>query len=234
LDKKFKQIIGGEIAEINKIINRFEIKQIPKSEKPFIITNENINESEEKLNEITCSICLNIVNYPITQCGNCEEMFCEICIDKLIKNDCPNCKHEFHKQNLGRKLKIWLNFKKVNCPLDCGLVSGLMDFENHNNYCEKLKDCYQCSLCLNKIDFQEELKQAHGIECEKLKISCYHCKTELSVFDYEDHMKICNDLKNYCEKCNFMVCRKYQEAHSGLFCDHIRNLSLSIKNLEKI
>jgi len=175
------------------------------------------------------------VNHPITQCANCEELFCETCINQhlQIKSDCPKCKvAPFIKQNLGRLSKNLLNNYRLKCPIECGLEFGFIDFENHKNSCEKLKESYQCSICDKKLEYQQDLKKAHQNQCEKLKKSCNDCKEVLSIFDYENHLKTCDEWKDYCEKCNLLVCRKYQDAHLGLFCSQIQKLSLLIKKLE--
>jgi len=200
------------------------------------LTNENfIDENREKLQDITCSICLNIINQPISQCQNCEELFCENCIDKYIQtnDNCPHCRNKpFQKQILGRKFKNLLNHLKFRCPLQCGELFGFADSESHKDSCEKLKDVYQCTLCEKKMEFQEDLKIKHKTQCEQLKISCFYCKRIISISYYKNHLKTCDEWMDFCQKCNLMVCRKYQDAHTNFFCPHIQNLSLLIKKIE--
>lgn len=160
-----------------------------------------------------------------------------MCIDKLIlnKNNCPKCGNEpFVKQKIGRKFKTFLNWFKLNCPFHCGQTIGLIDFENHKNCCENLNDIYRCSLCNKKLEYHQDLELLHKNQCEKLKKSCAHCKKNLSAFEYEEHLKKCNEWMDYCQNCNLMVCKKFQEAHNQLFCPHIQKLTLSIKKLGKL
>jgi len=238
-EKILKQNNNYELDQLSDIKNQYKIIKNGKSEKPFVITKENfINHIDQnQLDMIECSICLNIMNHPITLCANCDELFCEICISQhlKIKNDCPKCKvAPFIKQNLGRSLKNILNTFQLNCPIECGLKFGFIEIENHKNSCEKLKENYQCSLCDKKLEYQQNLENAHQNECEKLKKSCNHCKEVISVFVYDDHLKTCDQWRDYCENCNLMVCRKYQDAHSSLFCTQIQKLSLLIKKLEDL
>jgi len=241
IDRIFTERNQTDLEKIAVIQNQYEIIKYEKLNKPFVLTNDSflddsIDERQEKLQDITCSICLNVLNQPITQCSNCEELFCKFCIDKHIqnRNNCPKCRDlPFKKQKLGRKLKDFLNYLKFSCPLKCGETFGLADSENHKDSCEKLKDIYQCNLCKKKFDFNPDLKLLHIYQCEKLIIACIYCNEVMSVLAYKNHLKMCDEWMEYCEDCNLMVCRKYEEAHKSLFCHRIRQLSLSIEKLER-
>jgi len=179
---------------------------------------------------------MNALNQPISQCEKCDELFCKNCIDKNIKinNNCPKCRLKpFINKKIGRKLITFMNNYVFNCPLKCGSIFGLADLEIHKDSCKQL-EVYQCSLCKEKLlENQQNLKLNHQNKCEKLKISCAYCKMNLSIFDYKNHLQICEESLNYCKNCNLMVCKKYQEAHSRMFCPHIQKLSLLIKNIER-
>ena len=48
-----------------------------------------IDLTSSELDELTCSICLNIVDKPYAL--NCEHLFCSSCIDQLNSRLCPLC-----------------------------------------------------------------------------------------------------------------------------------------------
>jgi len=228
-------LINSELKNICEINKKYKIIKNQELQKPFLLKSEHfIEAAKEKLEELTCSMCLNIVSQPISQCKKCEKLFCEVCINKhiLIKNNCPNCRNEpFIKEKLGRFAKSLLNHYSFICPMSCGEKFNFFDADKHKNSCQ-LRYNYKCSLCEKNLDYHTNLIDKHKIECENINIPCSFCKKIISKFDYEKHLIYCEESLDYCRECNLIFCRKYQEAHNNFFCQKFTNLSHLINKLE--
>jgi len=219
-----------------QIANQYNIRNLKESNQHFVLSKENfIQKGVENIDHITCSICMNVVNHPISKCRDCEDLFCGDCIEKYLKtkNNCPKCRQKpFENQNLGPKFRILLNNFIFNCPMECGGTFGLSDIENHKHYCEKLEDIFQCSLCDEKIENHPNMKQIHKKQCEKMKNSCPYCKNVIFVDEFENHLKYCLEWFDYCQDCKLMVSRKFKDGHETLFCSYIKNISHLLKKIE--
>jgi len=239
-DKNFKileQIRLNEIENHNQLEKQFLIIKEKELNKDFIMLKENfINLDEEKLDLITCGFCGNIVNHPICQCGYCGKLFCEKCLNKQNqeKSSCNKCNTiQFIKNDISPELEEFIRDLNFTCPLKCGETFDFIEFKLHKDLCKNLKDIYQCSLCEKIFEYHDDLKKSHANHCEKLQNCCIYCNKEIPFFDFEYHLKTCEELIEYCGKCNLMICRKYQDAHKNLFCSTIEKLSLSINKLEE-
>ena len=133
---------------------------------PDLVINKNIFKSIESYS--VCSICNGIIIKPI-QCLECENVFCQSCIDEWKKktgeNSCPfRCHNPTFKNS--RTIKNILENLKFKCKNGCKTEISYIDLEEH--YQEK---------CPNtKIDFREKY---------------YKYKKK-----YEELLKKYNDLEN--------------------------------------
>lgn len=101
------------------------------------------NGLEKKIVEkLTCLICLKIVNNPL-KCGNCSKLFCDICINNLIKNEdsCPNCScSPFKIEKIDTFIKYLLDESEFICPLGCGKNDLLSNFNLFHQNIKKLSN----------------------------------------------------------------------------------------------
>jgi len=180
--------------------------------------------------ELTCSICLNILYDPIA-CKGCDNMFCSNCILewKKYSNQCPNlCIYEpksilFPVTNMLGKIKIkCLNYKKgchstfsykdlrnhmesceystYNC--DCGFAGKKKDFQEHNISCKKGLE-FKCDICSEVIRDEN-----HYINCKQRKEKCHFCHLNIKVDSFKEHLvKECKGLHIMCQEC-YPVCIK--------------------------
>lgn len=199
-NEKIDKILNNKnltnLHETDEIRNQYKIIKCKELEQPFQLTNVDfIQDPKLNLEDISCLICLNVITPPFAQCRNCEDLFCEKCIDEHIlkKNDCPKCRDKpFMNQKLGRSLKYLLNLYTFICPMNCGKTFGLSDSDNHKNSCELIRDVYKCSLCNAKyFEYQNDLKEFHQDKCEKLKKTCIYCAKNINVYDHENHLIPC-------------------------------------------
>ena len=78
----------------------------------------NIKEYNSIKDEIICEICQGILVKP-KQCGSCESIFCEKCINNwLLKNDsCPKRCEKFEIKNCPKLMTKILDKLIINSPL---------------------------------------------------------------------------------------------------------------------
>lgn len=133
-------------------------------------------------NELTCNICMEPLTKQIFQCVNGPHYVCNSCELKLIKNECPTCKHPsrpvrniyFENQikphlipctNIGCKEKFfkWCTeheclFAHVNCRVCHRSVSSQVE-----NYCQHLEGfCDEIFEKINVLSFEKRLKYKLG------------------------------------------------------------------------
>ena len=132
-----------------------------------------VNLSQSLSEELSCSICLNIFDSPITSFkGNCDHTFCKQCVQQWIntnKSKCPACQQSFTKKrnindnncviigyvfktnrivnNIVNKLKIHCNYKWNGCEE----VVELGSLQKHLNECA-FSLCKTCDMTLGSVD----------------------------------------------------------------------------------
>ena len=125
--------------------------------KPFIFQEINIQDVinqdylKEILEEVTCSICLNVVFHPYT-CSKCFHSFCFRCLDKNKENSskCPCCKARTIEVETNRALSIILSKIKFKCVNGCDKEISYDDLEEHY-----LSKCTAMSLAVKKEEDQK-------------------------------------------------------------------------------
>ncbi len=96
-------------------------------------------EQNINLNESTCPICQNIYYKPV-MCNNCENHFCEACIDEWLKKNpdsCPLCK-DFDRKKASILLNNILDKLKITCVymnLGCDEILSYQGLIRHENSC---------------------------------------------------------------------------------------------------
>jgi len=112
---------------------------------------ESLIENKEYFNhvkdDITCAICLGILNEPLL-CKKCETPFCKVCINKWKeKNEsCPNRCSTIILVEVHRLLKNTLDKIKLNLP--CGCYLSLLNYNTHITPCTLEKET--CMSCLKR------------------------------------------------------------------------------------
>ena len=196
-----------------------------KEPKDGIPTNNIVNKiDEEKLNELTCSICQNLVWNPV-DCSKCGKLFCDYCLkqskEKLI-NFCPMCRAKPFKSSKCRALKIAFLDVKLKCPNDsCKENPKYYDYISHLEKCEFKKyhcvnkDCNYENTLNNKNDME-----SHFNSCEYRITNCKFCGKEMVAHLLEKHHG--NDCPKFIIKCKncfeSMTREDYNNAHTENKC----------------
>jgi len=194
---------------------------------------EEIFNGEPKIiKKYKCFICTNVVNEP-SQCGECESIFCEGCINIHLEkyNDCPNCRDDpFKKGKLSKFIKLQLEELEFKCPFNCGELFGYYDTEKHRVSCKNIEDEFKCNLCEKNLVKDENLEENHKLECEILKIKCDFCLQELNKYDYKQHLESCENYSFNCNECKINYNRINKESHDHL-CEEIKKYMSQISSL---
>ena len=171
-----------------------------------------INKDNFKLIELNviCSICNGIVVSPV-QCLECENCFCELCIEKWkekSENSCPfRCKNPKFKSS--RLIKNILSNIKFKCQNGCNQEIPYLELEDH--YAEK---------CPNLItDYKEkyfELKNKY-LDLEK---KYNELEKQLNNYKHVNINNINNNFKSIYHRHNLI---DYTNDDSSWSCDICEN-----------
>ena len=195
---------------------------------------------EEKLNELTCSICKNLVWNPV-DCSQCGKLFCEYCLKKSVKklkNVCPMCRAKPFKSSHCKALKITFLDIKLKCPNDsCKENIKYYDYVSHLEKCEFKK--YHC---VNKnCNYENTLNNKDDMElhfksCKYRIINCEFCGKEMVANLLEKHHE--NECLKFIIKCKncfeSMTREDYNNVHTENICmkNQIKLLKSQIKQNE--
>lgn len=193
-----------------------------------------INKENFKLIEynVVCSICNGIVVSPV-QCLECENCFCQSCIEewkkKQGKDSCPfRCKNPSFRNS--RLIKDILSNLKFKCKNGCNQEIPYFELEDHyEEKCPNLKIDYKLKYLEYKNKCMDLLKKNLELENQLNKYrnqnninnnsfkSAYH-KDILYDKTYADNNWICDicngeykektEKRFRCEICDFDVCIK--------------------------
>ena len=196
-----------------------------KEPKDGIPTNNIVNKiDEEKLNEITCSICQNLVWNPV-DCSTCGKLFCDYCLKtsiKKLKNFCPMCRTNPFKSSKCKALKISFLDIILKCPNDsCKENPKYYDYISHLEKCEFKKYhcvnkyCYYENTLNNKNDME-----SHFNTCAYRITNCKFCGKEMVAHLLEKHHG--NDCHKFIIKCKncfeSMTREDYNNVHTENKC----------------
>lgn len=192
-----------------------------------------LNKENYKIIEANavCSICSGIIISPV-QCLDCENCFCELCIEdwkkKKGKDSCPfRCKNPNFKSS--RTIKNLLSNLKFKCKNGCDKEIPYLDLEEHyNDTCSKIQIDYKKKYLeyknkyLNLLNKYKELE--NKLNGNKLRgnnnnnnfNSKYHIHSLYKKLNEHNwRCNICftfykpNEEGRYrCEECDFDICLK--------------------------
>jgi hypothetical protein len=160
----------------------------------------------DKVDDVRCSICLDIINNPIGN-KNCPHIYCAECISLSCnsKNECPDCKVIFQPQNNKYFELHKLNVLQYHCTNKtnnekCGAVfpvgNSCRNILNHYSVCEYIEiSCNEC-----KKYFPRIMMKNHTNTLECLKYTNDKLKTEKSIFVNE-----LQDLQTELLKQNYQI-----------------------------
>lgn len=141
---------------------------------------------------LECPICLGMVYQPVTCVGCLNQLYCQLCFSKQEKKRCPICyKYDVMQpvHKVHRMLQQFIDRIQVVCQKDGCCLGGTplsySDFINNH-----------VRICLVK-SFQCPLK----------------CGTEIQPGQSSDHLKICQNLKTFCNVCQEIVLHKDRPSH---------------------
>lgn len=170
------------------------------------VNREEIANPEEipLLDDLECTIDIMISLNPYI-CSKCENVFCQDCVVNWTKksSNCPMRCSPFNYSLLENsilktqinKIKLFCGNKSSGCKETC-LVS---EKEKHEKNCEYAS--VQCGKC-KKFVPQKLLNEHYFKACEKMKIKCFVCQENFSVFDFLNlHLDFCFKNVKYCEFC---------------------------------
>ena len=115
---------------------------------PGIDRSRIVGENNDELDELTSSICQDILDDPVvTQC--CRQTFCTLCINQWLadNNTCPNDRKDLSLDQLIPAPRIVTNLlKKLNIKCEnygngCESVFTIEEMANH------MKTCNTCDSC---------------------------------------------------------------------------------------
>lgn len=195
---------------------------------------------EEKLNELTCSICKNLV-WNSVDCSQCGKLFCQYCLKKSVKklkNVCPMCRAKPFKSSHCKALKITFLDIKLKCPNDsCKENIKYYDYVSHLEKCEFKKyhcvnkNCNYENTLNNKDDMESHFKS-----CKYRIINCEFCGKEMVANLLDKHQE--NDCLKFIIKCKncfeSMTREDYNNVHTENICmkNQIKLLKNQIKQNE--
>lgn len=167
---------------------------------------------------MTCPLCLGIVIDPKC-CNQCKHVFCNKCLEELVKSQnkqckCPLCKIDLKISNLDSYAKRLMDSIQIKC------------FNNG------------CNIFINYGDYDIHLKK-----CNKSTSKCKYCNIEYKFTDMVEHLKICPNIMVKCKKCtkDFKISEaiSHIDFHDSIKCKFCHNLFSSkiidghLKNCDK-
>mgnify|MGYP000851144109 FL=1 len=171
--------------------------------------------------QIKCSVCLLIMNHPITL--SCGHSFCKNCAVQCTK--CPLCKTSFSRNPFPSKniaLAEIIDNQEIVCPsvfydvsyLSCG-VTGLTikDIESHVKKCGFILLKCQCGILLPRNSFLKT-----DSKCKCALIPCEFCSQSYQKRLLSFHSDICRKSKVLCEKCGIKYTRENKTRHIEKEC----------------
>jgi hypothetical protein len=233
--------LNGSVVTVleNEINNHFLLETEDKDIDEIVLCPKLLKENFSSQENFYCKICLNIV-VNVTQCNNCENLFCRKCIDNLINSDenCPSCKQIFTEGVIPKITKNILNNFILQCPYNCD------EFLKYSNIFPHLKDCnnrgkvFSCIECNEKIlvskqneENYEKILLDHMGNCPEKITNCIFCRKSIKRRELQIHLDSCEEKTIKCEKCFFVYPLKMtlSNKHDDIHCIEIKRLR---KNLE--
>jgi len=192
----------------------------------------------EKSKEITCGICLGVLEDPM-QCSN-GHLFCAECIRVSIaqKEQCPQCRCRVTFDSLSRSLFVrqYISNLLIHCqyhytatldpdqtpqpdPEGCAAQVKLCDLEQHERVCEYSFTRCPFTYSNSHKDFHLVRKcklETHQKECVLRPAICRYCEICIPFNTLLKHEQNCPRMPIVCDKCKL-------ETFKGEIVTHIEN-----------
>ena len=191
-----------------------------------------------KINSLFCSLCYNIISTNSKKCQNvhCNSFFCEECINKYKKLECPLCKKGKLINNSTNSFQ-YINELLFFCSKSFKCKGKYTYEEIKNNHNHKNSQIIKCNGCnINLKNTPNNLKcikcknyfyynniKYNPFLCKEIKHSEKNCGTRC----FKCFNPICNKCNKYkskytiCPECNFLcqICLKNKSNCLCEFCD---------------
>lgn len=177
-----------------------------------IVLNQFLPGDKEKLEELTCPICKELLTEPVLLNNDrkspCHHTFCRECINKALvnKSECPTCK----KQTIFRQvlsapaiqrrltnLEVACCYAHKGCSWRRPLGLGAKDYVAHLDSClHRGEACKDCGLI---VGWGRECLIKHGSVCGGKMVTCPHCSSPLLRQQLGSHEVECDEYPVSCE-----------------------------------
>ena len=196
--------------DLNCLLDKYHIdknKYLSPDIEIFSYNTNNVIGNQDML-DLTCPICFNVLNKPISCSSNiiCHS-FCKECIDKFLikKKICPVCKQNFeYKANI--EIEKLLNKIQFKCLFE---KEGCKQIMNYSEYLHHIKECkfenivYECQIekfsysnkNFVKCNFKgnNHVIDNHFKLCAFYNFKCIFCNENIVHINFKDHVE--NDCK---------------------------------------
>ena len=154
--------------------------------------------------DFQCNICIGLVYSPV-ECKECQQIFCESCLDDWLRRgnqNCPRCQAKLLKSQLNRILKKFLEQTK-------------------------LKGCPNCDA--SEMTYEELLTHLQR-QCAQVDVKCpLGCGESYQRGAWEHHFdQVCTNVKALCTQCEEPLPKNEIVSHNCL-----RDLKAKVQTLEK-
>mmetsp|Transcript_25602 Transcript_25602/g.26700 ORF Transcript_25602/g.26700 Transcript_25602/m.26700 type:complete len:202 (-) Transcript_25602:43-648(-) len=129
-------------------------------------SNNDLSENYHKIVEesATCPICLKLAEDAMeSEC--CGFFFCNKCIVRLEKKECPCCRETKFKYHSALGMRKLIKNLPVKCVFACGYVDSNENIRKHYFNC-KFRDfhcsIHHCQVVMKREDFLEHLMKEHS------------------------------------------------------------------------
>ena len=147
---------------------------------------------------IKCKICFNILKNPY-DCTICGNTFCHNCINQLLiqNKKCPFTCVNFKIKPSSYYITSYLNklqFSCLNKENGCDEIISYNNIDKHDQECKYFyTKCpnIQCGKKMKWTLLENHLKN----ECEYSVLNCTYCSKELCRYEYDEHIKNCNEIR---------------------------------------
>lgn len=163
------------------------------------------------LNELCCSICLNILWRPVA-CQSCETPFCSTCITKMLQTNPGQCPMKCYMYN-ERACPPFIFRQLAKMRIDCIYQT---------NGCKEV--CFFSATSIIFLGFYLQLLPYEGLErhetqCGYQPQQCPGCRQKILKKDFIDHKAQCPLIELTCSDCKLVYQRRDAAArHTEAVC----------------
>ncbi|XP_043942058.1 zinc-binding protein A33-like isoform X2 [Protopterus annectens] len=196
--------------------------------KQSVSTMASSNHAGDFMEEFICSVCLELLNVPVTlECGH---NFCKSCIDRVWEIEkqpsCPECREEFtaRKYAMNRLLANVIKRVQIQCekegPNPCQKDHLCMEHKKRPElFCEE-DEVLVCSLCVPEHRGHNFLTVQKALEMYKDKLTTFlsHQQSSLKHFKevkYQQETKI-SEIRMHATNLHFHIISEFANLHQFL------------------